>query len=162
MRYARPMGNRARLTWTPGRWTLLSVTLSAGAVFLGCGGQSQKAPAEGTPDMSNGGNPTASVDSSACVPYDDTCPPGEYCQYLDGGTQCVAEGGIARDELCNDGARCQRGSICLYGSELYGDSCQQPCSLDKAYKCSMGRHTCFVAVGDEGEPLSFGVCRYSE
>lgn len=96
------------------------------------------------------------------MPYEDTCPAGSYCQYLDGRTQCIPEGVVARDETCNDGARCRRGSICLFGSSLYGDICQQPCSLDERYKCFIGRHTCFRAVDDEGEPLSFGVCRYSE
>ena len=95
-----------------------------------------------------------------CVPDDDTCPTGSYCQYLEGRTQCLAEGAVARDQPCNDGGRCQRGSICLYGSELYGDSCQQPCSLDKQNQCLNRRHTCFVAVGPESEQLSFGVCRY--
>jgi hypothetical protein len=148
------------------RWVLigaLASTLSVGA----CGGHSKKdaeptaseggAPAE--PTASEGGAPAEPT--AECVPYDDTCPPGRYCQYLDGRTQCVAEGDVGRDELCNDGGRCQRGSICLYGSNLYGDSCQQPCDLDQPYgECFIGRHTCFVGVGPDGEELSFGVCRY--
>jgi hypothetical protein len=112
--------------------------------------------------MSVGGTAAESTSVDDCVPYDDTCAAGRYCQYLDGRTQCVTEGGVARDELCNDGGRCLRGSICLHGSELYGDSCQQPCRLDKPNECQLTRHTCFVAVGPEGERLSFGVCRYFE
>jgi len=133
---------------------LLASALSVGA----CGGHSKNDLPK--PTMSDGGAPAEAP--TDCVPYDDTCPTGSYCQYLDGHTQCVAEGDIARDELCNDGARCRRGSICLHGSDLYGDSCQQPCSLDKQYACFIGRHTCFAAVSPEGEPLSFGVCRYSK
>ncbi len=116
----------------------------------------------GAPGASDGGAPGASAIATDCVPYDDKCPPGSYCQYLDGRTQCVAEGNVARDDRCNDGARCQRASICLFGSDLYGDICQQPCSLDNTYECFISRHTCFVAVGDEGAQLSFGVCRYSQ
>ena len=97
-----------------------------------------------------------------CVPYDDTCAPGTYCQYVGGRTQCVDEGDVPRDESCNDSGRCQRGSICLPSSDTFGDSCQQPCALDESVKCFIGRHTCFVAVGDDGEELSFGVCRYVE
>lgn len=135
---------------------LVGVLLASASVLAACGGHSRNDPVPTT--VSDGGTPGDSP--TDCVPYADTCPAGNYCQYLDGRTQCVAEGTVARDELCNDGARCQRGSICLYGSDLYGDSCQQPCSLDERYKCVNGRHTCFVAVGPEGEQLSFGVCRY--
>jgi hypothetical protein len=133
---------------------LLACVLSVGA----CGGHSRSGPAETT--LSVGGATGESLRGEDCVPYNDTCPAGSYCQYLDGRTQCVTAGDVARDELCNDGARCQRGSICLYGGDLYGDSCQQPCPLDKPRPCQNGRHTCFVAVGPEGEPLPFGVCRY--
>ena len=135
---------------------LLACALSVAA----CGGHSKNGPAETS--MSVGGTAGESPPVDECVPYDDTCPAGRYCQYLDGRTQCVTEGAIARDQLCNDGARCQRGSICLYGSDLYGDSCQQPCPLDKPNECQIRRHTCFVAVGPESERLSFGVCRYIE
>lgn len=96
-----------------------------------------------------------------CIPYDDRCPAGTYCQYVDGRTRCVEEGEVPRDEVCNESGRCQRGSICLYGSDIYGDSCQQPCHLTEG-SCDISRHTCFVAVGDEGEELPFGVCRYVE
>lgn len=140
------------------RWGLGVGLLACMWVVGACGGHSKTDPVATT--LSDGGTPAEQP--TECVPYDDTCPTGSYCQYLDGRSQCVAEGAIARDELCNDGARCRRGSICLYGSDLYGDSCQQPCSLDKQYECFVGRHTCFVAVGPEGERLSFGVCRYVE
>jgi hypothetical protein len=155
-----------RVRETGWRWALvgaLATTSSLGA----CGGHSTREPAEPvepTGAGAGGGAPgEAPLESPAeCVPYEDTCAPGRYCQYVDGRTQCVAEGVVARDAGCNGGGRCQRGSICLYGSEFYGDSCQQPCSLDGRYKCFIGRHTCFVAQGPEGEALSFGVCRYSE
>ena len=107
----------------------LILTVGVGA----CGGHSENDA--GKPSAFDGGAPGDLP--TACVPYDDTCPIGSYCQYVDGRTTCVAEGATARDALCNDCARCQRGSICLYGSEIYGDACQQPCSLDKQYKCSM-------------------------
>jgi hypothetical protein len=138
----------------------LAFALGVGVFLCGCGGQSKAGPAATT--LSDGGTTSESPSTDECVPYDDNCPTGSYCQYLDGRTQCVAEGEVVRDALCNDGGRCKRGSICLYGSSLYGDSCQQPCSLDGQYKCFIGRHTCFVAMGAEDEELSFGVCRYSE
>ena len=141
------------------RWALveaLAFTSSLGA----CGGHSTRDAAE--PPTSEGGAPGESPLETPidCVPYEDNCAPGSYCQYVDGRTQCVLEGVVAREEGCNGGDRCQRGSICLYGSEFYGDWCQQPCSLDERYKCFIGRHTCFVAEGPEGEALPFGVCRY--
>lgn len=140
---------------------LLLAAMSAGAVMVGCGGKSQTGPAEATVAISDGGAAGEPVIANECVPYDDTCSSGKYCQYLEGRTQCVAEGGLARDETCN-GARCQRGSICMFGGGSYGDVCQQPCSLDGTYECSLTRHTCFAARGDEGQQLSFGVCRYFE
>jgi len=129
--------------------TLFGLALAALASG-GCGGSSREEPEEG-----------AQSASDECVPYDDACATGTYCQYVDGRTQCVAEGDTPREELCNDSGRCQRGSICLYSSS-YGDACQQPCALDGSVGCLVGRHTCFVAVGDSGEELPFGVCRYSE
>lgn len=151
-------GGRVRRRLLVAGW--LAATSSVGAFLAGCGGHSKNDP--NPTAMSDGGTASASPNLDECVPYDDTCPAGSYCQYLDGRTQCVTEGAVARDQLCNGGARCQRGSICLYGSDFYGDSCQQPCSLDKQYECTIRRHTCFVAVGGAGERLSFGVCRYSE
>lgn len=146
---------RARETgWRGVLIAALASTLSVGA----CGGHSENDATK--PTTSNGG--ASDEPPTDCVPYDDTCPIDSYCQYVDGRSQCVAEGAIARDDLCKDGAHCQRGSICLDGGQFSGDSCQQPCTLDQRYKCSNGRHTCFLAVAPDGEPLSFGVCRYSE
>ena len=99
------------------RWALVGVLASTSSLGA-CGGRSSPDAAE--PNASDGGGPAESP--TECVPYEDTCAPGRYCQYVDGRTQCVPEGLVARDQGCNGGARCQRGSICLYGSEFYGDS----------------------------------------
>ncbi len=57
---------------------------------------------------------------------------------------------------------CQHGSICLGAGGFSGKLCQEPCTLDEDpwAVCDIGRHTCFVAVDDEGNDLPFGVCRY--
>jgi hypothetical protein len=95
-----------------------------------------------------------------CVPYADECEAGSYCQYVDDHSECVAEGAIGRDEEC-DGARCQRGSICLPADQFSEvPVCQQPCNGDTP--CELSRHTCFAAVDDVGRELPFGVCRYVE
>jgi hypothetical protein len=99
-----------------------------------------------------------------CNPLADDCPSGSYCQYVDGGTECIPEGVTERDDVCEDTGTCQRGSICLHGSDLYGRHCQQACPLDEDdwTVCDIGRHTCFVAVDDDSRELPFGVCRYTE
>jgi hypothetical protein len=112
---------------------------------------------EGSP----GGHDAASL-GDECAPLADDCAAGTYCQHAGGRLQCVDEGSIARDELCGDES-CQRGSICLRGAEPGELSfCQQPCDLndDTSTPCDITRHTCFPAIDDAGNELSFGVCRY--
>jgi hypothetical protein len=143
-----------------------------------CGGKSSAARGEfgettttstgaepGTGGAVTGSTGGQSLDElGECNPLDDACPEGEYCQYLDRGTQCIPEGDTPRDEVCEDTTTCERGSICLYGSALYGKHCQEPCPLGEEpwTVCFIGRHTCFVAVDEAGNDLPFGVCRYSE
>lgn len=127
-----------------------------------CGGNSVDDTSEEPSDGSNGGNFEQSTELGSCDPLEDTCAEGTYCQVLDGSTLCLPEGATERDEVCEESGSCQRGSICVFGSELYGKSCQQPCPLDGDPwgVCDIGRHTCFLAVDDDGNELSFGVCRY--
>jgi hypothetical protein len=135
------------------------VRLSLVLSLAGCG---QQAPDSGLKQNTGGASASTEGDAeSACVPYDDTCPAGEYCQYIDGRTQCVAEGTLVREERCN-GEGCQRGSICMPDDNGSGSKrCQQPCDLTAGpTPCFIGRHTCFPAIGDDGEALSFGVCAY--
>lgn len=121
--------------------------------------------AASTPDGGSAGSDSASqtlAELGACSPLDDTCPEGTYCQLREGRTECIEEGSIERDELCNETGTCQRGSICLWAGESSGKRCQEPCTLDEDpwTVCDIGRHTCFVAVDDEENDLPFGVCRY--
>jgi hypothetical protein len=103
------------------------------------------------------------ADDDACDPLDDSCPAGMYCQYGAGELRCLDEGHAERDANCEP-EMCQRGSICMPASELYGPACQQPCDLEQRpwSVCDNGRHTCFAAKSDAGVPLDFGVCRYTE
>ena len=126
------------------------VLLSGSAMLASCGSDEDRArTALEVPDAGHD-----------CVPYEDNCAAGTYCQYFEGRTRCLEEGLIARDERCGN-ERCQRGSICMPGSNLYGNLCQQPCPLDDVdFRCDITRHTCFRATDDAGMALPFGVCRY--
>jgi hypothetical protein len=128
----------------------LSVSLTVGA----CGGSA-------IDDAGAGASGGAGV-LGECNPLDDACSDGTYCQLWEGRTQCIEEGSTERDELCEVTETCQRGSICLGAGEFSGKLCQEPCTLDEDpwTVCDIGRHTCFVAVDDEGNDLPFGVCRY--
>lgn len=150
----------------------LSVALIATALSgAGCGNsvldespeaENTSGDGDGDSDDANGngddGTSTA-TDSDECIPYEDDCAEGLYCQFVDGRTQCIPEGAVARDETCEEDL-CERGSICMFADSLYGKQCQQPCNLAEDLPCDIGRHTCFVAVDDDGQELEFGVCRY--
>lgn len=158
-------------------WLTLSVALIATALSgAGCGnsvldespeaedtsgdGDGNGDDANGDGDDANGnGDDGTSTASDECIPYEDDCAEGLYCQFVDGRTQCIPEGAVARDETCEEDL-CERGSICMFADSLYGKQCQQPCNLAEDLPCDIGRHTCFVAVDDDGQELEFGVCRY--
>jgi hypothetical protein len=134
---------------------LVLALLSGSAMLVSCGSDEDRART--APEVPDAGSVASGRD---CVPYDDKCVTGTYCQYFEGRTRCLEEGPIARDEPCGN-ERCQRGSICMFGSSLYGNLCQQPCPLDDVdFRCDIGRHTCFPATDDAGMALPFGVCRY--
>jgi hypothetical protein len=137
---------------------------SGGISETSSGGRSA-GQAGSTSDSSGGTSPepTGQLElGSDCDPLADACPEEAYCQLWEGRTQCRPEGSTARDDICEKTGSCEHGSICLFGSELYGKTCQQPCPLDEDpwAVCDIGRHTCFVAVDDEERELPFGVCRY--
>jgi hypothetical protein len=154
----------SRVLWP----AVLVVSLTVGA----CGGStSEDADAGASGGAATGGSAPESMGGSGgggagalgdCNPLSDTCPEGKYCQVLEGRTECIDEGSTERDELCEETDTCQRGSICLGAGEYSGKLCQQPCTLDAEpwTVCDIGRHTCFVAVDDDGNELPFGVCRY--
>lgn len=135
------------------RFIVLSV--AALSVLVACADDAVEVTSDAsTPDAGGAGL------GSDCVPYDDDCVAETYCEYADGRAQCVAAGTTARDERCETGGDCTRGSVCIFASDLFGRVCQQPCPLEQHEWCDIKRHTCFTATGDAGEPLSFGVCRY--
>lgn len=110
-----------------------------------------------------------------CIPYDDQCAEGEYCQYFTEGDplRCIAEGDVEPDPggtnpECPTGV-CSRGGICMPQRNPFGDDppvrfiCYQPCELDEEWEdrdCWNSRHTCWPVEGPDGEPLSFGICEY--
>lgn len=108
------------------------------------------------------GEPDAAP-SDDCVPYDDQCPEGTYCQYEAGRLTCVAEGEPEYDHHtpppCPEG-RCQRGAICMRHEHDRQPFCYQPCDVNADSRdCSNGRHTCWPAE-DGDTQLSFGICNY--
>jgi len=150
------------LAYLPPRRVTLSLALAAAALSgAACGnGVVDESPdVEATGGDEGTATTTGPTDSDECIPYDDDCAEGHYCQYVDGHTQCIPEGEVQRDDPCDD-ALCQRGSICMYADSIYGNHCQQPCNLEEQWPCDLPRHTCFVAQDDEEQQLWFGVCRY--
>lgn len=144
------------------RWLTLSLALVAAALLGAACGSRVVDESPDAKDVDGGGGtaPTAgTTDSDECLPYDDDCIEGHYCQFVDGRTQCIPEGRVLRDAPCEEDL-CERGSICMFADSLYGNHCQQPCNLAEERPCDIGRHTCFVAVDDDGRELGFGVCRY--
>jgi len=109
------------------------------------------------------------AEPSGCLPYDDRCPDGEYCQHVDGeGLRCIPDGDVVPDPdhhsppVCPSGV-CSRGGICVAdprGGAAGGLRCFDPCDPADARGCHNGRHTCREALGPGGAPLGFGVCDY--
>ena len=123
-----------------------------------------------TPDVAQPDVADAAVGSS-CIPWDDQCPEGTYCQYADGDLRCVAEGDVIPDPggnnpECPTGV-CSRGGICMPEQTEFGFGdgrfiCYQPCDATQERGetgCFNGRHTCWPAF-DGDDPLAFGVCAY--
>lgn len=109
-----------------------------------------------------------------CVPWDDMCPEGQYCQYVDDVLRCIDEGTVEPDPggsnpPCPEGV-CSRGGICMPNRGSFGGDliCYQPCNvglndpngLPGNADCFNGRHTCWPVEGPDGAPLSFGLCEY--
>jgi len=115
----------------------------------------------------------ADANAPECLPSDDMCPTGEYCEYTSGRLQCVAEGTFSSplqaDPLteCPDGV-CARGFVCMVDARSSSRAtCYQACTLGldaepefEVRDCTNGRHTCAPAIGDDGVRLPFGLCYY--
>ncbi len=106
-----------------------------------------------------------------CIPYDDTCPDGTYCQYVSGALRCVVEGDIIPDPGGNNpdcpAGTCSRGGICMPDRSPFATDdgrliCYQPCDATQEREetgCFNGRHTCWPAF-DGDQALTFGLCAY--
>ena len=129
------------------------------------------APADSTPDAAADTAPQPPVEE--CIPYDDQCSDGEYCQYFEEGDplRCIPDGDVVADPggsnpECPTGV-CSRGGICMPMRNPFGNGsrfiCYQPCEVGEDWEdrdCFNGRHTCWPALGADGEELSFGICDY--
>lgn len=136
--------------------------------ILGCSDSGGEAPVDAMATDTG-----ADAIEAECLPSDDMCPVGEYCEYTSGRLQCMAEGmfspPLQTDPLteCADGI-CARGYACMVDARGGTRSlCYPVCTLaidapvmDPFLGCSNGRHTCVPAIGDGGERLPFGLCYY--
>ena len=148
---------------------------AAGGAMAGAGG------AGGLVGEGGAGGEGGTV-SPDCLPYDDMCPDGQYCQYQDDGLRCIDNSDVVAGATgnwpdCPEGA-CSRGAICLEASATGVDSgagdelrCYPACAPqfigtigascgDMPGCCHNGRHTCHQATDENGDALAFGVCRY--
>lgn len=155
----------------------MAMALGVSLCVAGCPNSEEEPPADAMVADAEAGMMVADAQADAspeeCLPSDDMCPAGEYCQYTSGRLQCVMEGEFSSplqgDPLteCPDGV-CARGFMCMVdarGSER--PTCYQVCSLAldaepvfSSSDCTVGRHTCAPAIGDDGERLPFGLCYY--
>jgi hypothetical protein len=93
-----------------------------------------------------------------CLPYDDMCEAGEYCEYTGGRIRCVAvptSGGRVGGP-CSTAGRCQRGGICITVNNEA--KCYEPCNPDAA-ACSNPSQSCVRQTSLQGQDLPFGICR---
>ena len=89
-----------------------------------------------------------------CVPYNDTCPTGEYCSVISmtGQKGCIPEGTKNIGDACNPG-ECKKGGICVNGA------CEIPCDPTNAMSCTDPNQTCSGELGfSDGTRLGFGIC----
>ena len=128
-----------------------------------------------TAAMDLGGGEDAGGDE--CLPTDDSCPEGQYCQYRDRRLTCIDNGAVEPDPQfhsappCPDGT-CSRGGICFsdtgtFSSDPSDARCFETCdpgfvgmSCSEPGCCTNGRHTCWQAFDEDGESLPFGLCHY--
>ncbi len=108
-----------------------------------------------------------------CMPHNDMCPDGQYCQYTDDGLRCIDDGDVAPDPQnhsepdCPTGV-CSRGGICYDeapGEPLGGLRCYRPCDPAQVGMagpdvCMNGRKTCRQATDADGNALPFTYCSY--
>jgi len=148
------------------------LSIIAALVTLLCIGGCSNSEAAGPADAA-AMDSAADANSEECLPSNDMCPTDEYCEYTSGRLQCVAERAFSSplqaDPLteCPDGV-CARGFVCMVDTR--GSSratCYQACTLGLGEEpifgvsdCTITRHTCAPAIGEDGEPLPFGLCYY--
>ena len=90
-----------------------------------------------------------------CLPFNDQCENGKYCEYSGGKIRCLDEGTGQRGGPCDIRGRCQRGSICI---TVDGDaSCYEPCNPESP-SCSDASKSCVRQNSLSGSPLVFGIC----
>lgn len=126
-----------------------------------------------TPDAGRDTGPDAS-DDDPCIPWDDACPDGQYCQLVDEELTCIPDGDVrpdpgASNPPCPDGV-CSRGGICMPNRDAFGGDliCYQPCNVGLNAPderpgnadCFNGRHTCWPVEGPDGSTRAFGLCAY--
>lgn len=83
-----------------------------------------------------------------CLPFNDMCDQGNYCEFTGGRLVCVPPGTPARGAACPIN-RCQAGSICITLDNMA--LCREPCDPDNP-ACTSG-----MCERVTGQP--FGVCR---
>ena len=144
----------------------------------GAGGEAGAGSAGGGAGMAGAGGEAGMAGAggaamSDCLPHDDMCPEGQYCQYTEGRLRCIADGDVAPDIQnhnppdCPTGV-CSRGGIChdRYPGEALGRlRCYVLCDPSNAgisgpSVCANGRHTCHQAVDQSGQELPYAVCDY--
>lgn len=91
-----------------------------------------------------------------CLPYDDMCEMGEYCEYTGGRIRCVDVGTGRRGGSCDVRQRCEKGSICITVNNEA--RCYEPCD-PVAPSCSNSSHSCEQQTSLQGKPLIFGICK---
>ena len=109
--------------------------------------------------------------TAECIPHNDMCPEGQYCQYLDGRLQCIDNGDVAPDPQFHRTPSCPTG-VCSRGGICYNDHRDStreakcfwvcdPASIDSDERvCMNRRHTCYQAEDTEGNVLPFAICDY--
>jgi hypothetical protein len=99
------------------------------------------------------------ADLMECVPFNDMCPAGQYCEIVStagtGGCVPLAMMPAAIGQPCQPGT-CARGGICLNLGG--GATCQPACDPANGMGCAMNQ-ACTPIGGPNGMPLPFGVCQ---
>jgi hypothetical protein len=91
-----------------------------------------------------------------CLPFNDMCRRGQYCEDSGGRLQCLPQGMAEVGEACPTN-RCEKGAICVFmnGNGL----CYEPCDHQAQMStCSTAGETC-QEVTEGGRSMHYGICR---